>query len=215
MAANLENLRLILTLTLLSTFCGAGLVLIYYLTEPVIKQSRALDLEQAIRKIIPQTQKIRHFRLSQGILSDGLAEKGDLRIFESLAGEKSTGFVIEASGSGFQDKIVLLYGYDPASETLTGIHIMESKETPGLGDKIGKDPAFLANFRNREVKLTENSYFSPLVLASPGRSKKGHELDGITGATISSRAVVTIINTSAAKALPEVRRVWARRGDHD
>ena len=46
---------------------------------------------------------------------------------------------------GYQDVIrILLYGYSPEHQAIVGMRVLESRETPGLGDKIEKDPAFLA-----------------------------------------------------------------------
>jgi len=206
MAARESPVRLIGSLTLLSTFCSALLVLTYTLTRPVIETSKARALEQAIRSIIPQTERIQHFTLIGGILTDEAAGKNDLRVFEGKVNERSAGFVVEARGSGFQDKIVLLYGYDPFKQTLLGIHILESKETPGLGDKIAKDSTFLNSFKNRKLDRTDTGGLIPLTIVQPGRNKKAQEIDGITGATISSRAVVAIINSSAQQALPAIAR---------
>jgi Na+-translocating ferredoxin:NAD+ oxidoreductase subunit G len=47
-----------------------------------------------------------------------------------------------------------LYGYNPSTQTVVGFYVLESKETPGLGDKIEKDENFLANFRELSVALS-------------------------------------------------------------
>ena len=81
---------------------------------------------------------------------------------------------------------------------------MESKETPGLGDKIEKDEDFLANFKALTVALTEDlsKIQNPVVPVKSGLKKNPWEVDGITGATISSRAIGNIIGESTAKMIP-------------
>jgi len=75
--------------------------------------------------------------------------------------------------------------------------ILESRETPGLGDKIYKDADFVANFRSLSVE--------PEILAvKKGTKSAANEVDAITGATISSKAVVRIINEGNAKWLPRL-----------
>jgi electron transport complex protein RnfG len=96
---------------------------------------------------------------------------------------------IKAAAAGFQDVISLIYGFDPTSGSLTGMKILSSKETPGLGDKIEKDHAFVAQF---------DAVATPLVAVKRTTGAPG-EIDAITGATISSRAVVRIINESLAR----------------
>ena len=82
--------------------------------------------------------------------------------------------------------IRLIFGYDPGSGEVLGMKVLESKETPGLGDKIEKDSSFVAEFAGVEA---------PLVGVKPGNAAGGEdEVVMITGATISSRAIIDIIN---------------------
>ena len=64
---------------------------------------------------------------------------------------------VPAAGPGFQDTIALLYGYQPAEQRVVGMEVLESRETPGLGDKIFKDAEFVAEFdapdADREERL--------------------------------------------------------------
>ncbi|EGV52918.1 FMN-binding protein [endosymbiont of Riftia pachyptila] len=95
-------------------------------------------------------------------------------------------------GPGFQDTIKLLYGYLPEQRKIVGMEILDSRETPGLGDKIFKDKDFVANFDGLAV--------DPQIKAVKKGSKSApYEIDAITGATISSKAVVRIINGAHAK----------------
>jgi electron transport complex protein RnfG len=105
---------------------------------------------------------------------------------------------------GFADVIKVIYGYDPNREKVVGFYVLESKETPGLGDLIEKDPAFLANFDSLDVALSEdkNSVKNPVITVKNGQKKNAYEVDGITGATISSRAIGKALNTSTNEMLP-------------
>jgi electron transport complex protein RnfG len=96
------------------------------------------------------------------------------------------GFAITGGEFGFQDIIDLIFGYDPETGTVIGMKVLANKETPGLGDKIVKDSAFVAEFDGPEA---------PLAGVKSGRATgAANEVDMITGATISSRAVIAIIN---------------------
>jgi electron transport complex protein RnfG len=97
------------------------------------------------------------------------------------------GWVAKASGQGYADKIELLLGLDPEAKSITGLFILEQKETPGLGNKIITD-AWRSQFLD---KKTDN----PLVVVKGG-AKVPNEIDAVTGATISSRSVTTIVNTA-------------------
>ncbi len=105
---------------------------------------------------------------------------------------------VKAAAAGFQDVIALIYGFDPGSGKLLGMKVLESKETPGLGDKIYKDEAFVQQFFDGPA--------TPLVGVKPGAgSGAPEEIDMITGATISSRAVIRIINNALAEWEPHVQ----------
>ena len=102
----------------------------------------------------------------------------------SLAGRLS-GWVVKAGGQGYADKIEILIGLDPAAKTISGIFILEQKETPGLGNKIS-----LSRWRNQFI---QKSTALPLTVVK-GQSPTSNSIDAVTGATISSRSVAGIVN---------------------
>jgi electron transport complex protein RnfG len=72
------------------------------------------------------------------------------------------------------------------------MEVLESRETPGLGDKIYKDAVFVGGFSALSVE--------PEIFAvKKGTKSRPNEIDTITGATISSKAVVRIINEAHAQ----------------
>ena len=82
---------------------------------------------------------------------------------------------------------MVIFGFDPATGKLTGMKVLDSKETPGLGDKIFKDQVFVDQFFAGPE--------TPLVGVKIGAGKGNpNEIDTITGATISSKVVIDIIN---------------------
>jgi electron transport complex protein RnfG len=95
------------------------------------------------------------------------------------------GWVVKAGGQGYADKIELLLGLDPALDTITGLFVLEQKETPGLGNKI-----ILAHWRGQ---FTGKQTGEPLTVQKGGDASPVG-IDAITGATISSRSVTAIVN---------------------
>lgn len=98
---------------------------------------------------------------------------------------KQAGWVIKAAGQGYADKIEVLIGLDPSLEVITGLFILEQKETPGLGNKI-TFPRWRNQFVNKKTDI-------PLVVAGTDK-QTSNVIDAVTGATISSRSVTTIVN---------------------
>jgi electron transport complex protein RnfG len=115
--------------------------------------------------------------------------------------DKPRGWVIKASGPGFADKIELLIGVDAECRTITGLSILSQKETPGLGNKIEDlgdqdKPGFLRQFyygHRADQPLT-------VTKASP-KAKDFNKIKAVTGATISSTAVCTIVNEALSEPL--------------
>jgi electron transport complex protein RnfG len=113
---------------------------------------------------------------------------------------------MEAEGQGFQDVLRILYGYSPLCNCVVGMKVLESKETPGLGDKIEKDADFRANFEALDATLNAESgtMANPIELVKPGKKTDAWQVEAITGATISSRAIANILRESTAVTVPVI-----------
>ena len=97
------------------------------------------------------------------------------------------GWVVKTKGQGYADTIELLLGLSPDFRSITGLFVLDQKETPGLGNKIATDA-----WRRQFVDAPAGR---PLVVIKSGASRPG-EIDAVTGATISSRSVTAMINTA-------------------
>jgi electron transport complex protein RnfG len=192
------------TLGIAGMCSGIALVGIYLVTSPRIERNRAEALEAAIYRVLPGARTRKAFVVREGRLApfeglgDTLPKEEAVYAGYDNAGAP-VGFAIPAEGPGFQDTIKLIYGYDPARERVVGMEVLESRETPGLGDKIIKDDDFVANFGDLSVT-------PEVVVVKKGRTRD-NEVDAISGATISSHAVVRIINNANERwldRLPEV-----------
>jgi electron transport complex protein RnfG len=77
-----------------------------------------------------------------------------------------------------------------------------------LGDKIETDPDFLANFERLAVALTDDlaAIAHPIEFVKKGQKQEPWQIDGITGATISSKAIAGILSGSTAYWIPRIRR---------
>ena len=188
-------LRLILTLFLAGLVSGGALVGVYLVTQPLIERNAAeAQIAAALRVLpgatrqqpmVPSGDGLAVFESSEG----NLLPKGELVFAGYDAEDELVGYAIPAEGSGFADKIKLIYGFAPAQRRVVGMEVLESKETPGLGDKIIKDAAFVGAFADLAV--------DPKIEAvKKGDGGGPGQVDAISGATISSKAVVRIIEAS-------------------
>jgi H+/Na+-translocating ferredoxin:NAD+ oxidoreductase subunit G len=110
-------------------------------------------------------------------------------IYRVSRGGTLAGWVLKAGGQGYADKVELLLGLDPGQNTITGLFILEQKETPGLGANI-----ITPGWRNQFIA---KSTATPLVVKKGG-APRADAIDAITGATISSRSVTAIVNRTIA-----------------
>jgi electron transport complex protein RnfG len=202
-----SNMKLLTTMVSIGLICALLIVVSFQGTLPRIEQLKAEALEKAIFKVIPGIEKKKTFMLGQDNLLmevTGKAVGGEVVFAGYDKDGRLVGVAIEASGMGFADVLKVIYGYDMTKEQIVGFYVLESKETPGLGDKIEKDAAFLANFQAMDVALADDKsgMKNKINTVKKGAKKNAWEVDGITGATISSRAIGNLLAASTEKMLP-------------
>lgn len=186
----------------IGTVCAALLVFVYYTTAPIIKENHRELLQASILKLYPKSHGYKAYTL--GETGQAEQEHEDItnadfyHIFD--LNQQSLGYVIKASGMGYQDTIQLLYSYKPLEQTLNGYVIVSSRETPGLGTKIEKDKDFLNQFEAIPVTLNneKTGLLHPIELAKKGKKEHPWQIDSISGATVSSRALVQILSRSTS-----------------
>jgi len=191
----------------IGVICALMIVLTFEGTLPIIEKNKAEALEKAIFKVLPGTVTKRTFQLNENDAfseTDSPAKEAQL-VYAGYDNQgELVGIALEASGMGFADVLRILYGYDPEKQQIIGFYVLESKETPGLGDKIEKDEDFLANFKALDVALKEDmsTLQNTVIPVKSGKKQNPWEVDGITGATISSRAIGNTIATSTERWIP-------------
>jgi len=201
---------MIRTLVGIGLVCGVLLVGAFEITRPIIERNRAEALERAIFRVLPEARASRSFVLGEDGAFEPLAGGAAGRpVVHAGYGEDGAllGFAIEAAGMGYQDTIRVLYGYAPDRDAIVGIEVLDSKETPGLGDKIETDPDFLENFVRLDATLGADGsdLAHDIVSVKHGTKSEPWQIDAITGATISSDAIARILNESAGRIVPAIR----------
>jgi electron transport complex protein RnfG len=202
-ASSTKMLRAMLGIGILSAFL---IVSAFELTRPRVERLKAEALQKAVFNVLPGTESTRAFGINaQGELVDKATdEKAEYTCYAGYdQNQHLVGYAVEAAGQGYADIIRILYGYDPKEQVVIGFQVLESKETPGLGDKIEKEQRFLDNFKALDVGLTpEGQLKNKIKTVKQGEKQNPWEIDGITGATISSRAIGNIIAASTSEVVP-------------
>lgn len=203
------GLRMIVTLGLIAMLSGLAVVLVFDWTRPVIAENQRRATEQAVFRVLPGAVRRADLRLgADGFGSAQDAAAGELVYAGYAADGRLVGLALSSAAQGYQDLVQLLYGYDPACQCVRGIRILKMTETPGLGDRIAFDPAFLANFEalDASLDLDGEDLANPIRAVKHGHKRDRWEVDAISGATISSVAVANAINRSVRRMAPLIQR---------
>ncbi len=104
---------------------------------------------------------------------------------------ETVGYAFIAEGAGYAGNISIMAGADKKLSELRGLYVMEQLETPGLGNRIAED-RFQDQFKG--VKISPQ-----IEYVKNKKPSKDNEIQAITGATISSKAVVDNLNKSIAR----------------
>lgn len=199
-----STLRLVATLAVAGALAGLLIVMVNLHTKPLIDAYKAEQLQIAVYEVTPGTKHYDTYYLVDSalttVLPEGAKEADYKRIYVGYDDSNQLNGVAMSRGeSGFQDVIMIIFGYDPNTAKLMGMKVLDSKETPGLGDKIFKDMDYVNQFFAGPA--------TPLIPTKPGTGKGlPGEIDTITGATISSKKLIEIINHALEEWKPVMDR---------
>ena len=190
--------------------CSLLIAAVYLFTLPYVRANKEAALNQAVVSVLGDVHSKHALNWQDGkwIVSRADQASSSDHVFAGYDAKGSLlGFAIAAKGMGYQDSIELMYGYAPERQAITGISILENRETPGLGNRIASDKNFLAQFQHLDVTLdaSKQRLANVVAVARKGQKAKPWQVDSISGATISSKAVARIINDSAQRWLPRLQ----------
>ncbi len=166
-------LRLSLTLLVITAVVAAALAGVNSITAPKIAQRNAEKTQKAVEAVLP----------GGGELLESFPDETGL-VKEVYASQ--TGYAVKVTPGGFDKEITMMVGISQGE--VLGISIISHTETAGLGAVAAADTAAGQAFRSQFTGLSG-------VLAV---TKDGGQVDALTGATITSRAVVTGVNAALA-----------------
>jgi electron transport complex protein RnfG len=190
--------------------CALLIVTVYQATATRIADNEARALAEAVAAVLPGAQTLMPVTLTADDTLQVTADAADpLPVFLGYdSSGRLIGAAVTAAGMGYQDTIRIIYAYAFDRQAIVGLRVLESKETPGLGDKIETDPVFQRNFANLDVTLSEDGsqLAHPIETVPAGEKVAPWQIDAITGATISSDAIGDMLNRSAGRWVPALAR---------
>lgn len=185
---------------LLATIFGTALAGIQMKLNPVIEANKLKETVEKIPALILGESKVTKTSASDlkiesrvvRVEKNGISRSYPIYDVRSADGNL-VGHVVKARGQGYADKIEILLGLDAGGQTISGLFILDQKETPGLGNRI-IEKSWRDQFAGKPAGTR-------LSVVKDGTGA-GHEIDGISGATISSRSVTGIVNAIVADTGP-------------
>ncbi len=202
-----SSFTMILTLGLVAMVSGLLVVITWQLTLEPIKENKRIMIEKAIFQVVPNALYRQDYSITkEGQLSEDQSQ--GLAFYAAFDEQKNLkGIAIESAAQGYAGMVNLLYGYDPKCQCIRGFSIIKMAETPGLGDKILTDKTFLASFNALDARVNNDNsaLINPIITVKHGSKSNDWEIDAISGATITSKAVGKAINISAQVILPKLQ----------
>lgn len=176
MSDNKEVIDVIVKMVVISAVAAALLGITYGPTQAKLHELQAQQQIDALKVILPAADDFEE-------VTDGVDDAGEPIVLYYRGVDTSgntVGYAVKKQEVGAQGIIELLAGVSADYSSITGMQVMKHSETPGLGARIVED-----GFRGQ---------FTNMPVADVSLKSKGGQVDAITGATISSQAVVDALH---------------------
>ncbi|MBQ7923351.1 MAG: FMN-binding protein [Clostridia bacterium] len=173
------SIRMVVVLTAICAFVALLLSVVNNLTKDVIAENNIKARDAAILRVFPEGDLV-EMHGGDGIVKTEMdTETVSGKVYRIYKGGTFIGYCVNVTPDGYENPISMMVGIN-TENTVVGITIVEIKETAGVGSKTNSE-GFLSQFLNKS-----------------GPFAVGESIDGIAGATISSKAVTKGVNTALA-----------------
>lgn len=182
--------RMIIVLTSVMLLSGLILALADTVFQPQIQANQRQALEHSLGAIFPQASSPSFTQLPTGKMQiyRGTDSSGDL-----------LGYAVGIATNGYGGPINLLVGLSSDLSKIVGMEVVSDSETPGMGSRIADDW-----FRKQFAGLNPLDTITYVKNATPDPAK--NQIEAISGATISTKAVLSGLNSNLAEAVSLIKR---------
>ena len=148
------------------------------LTKEPIAQQAQQKAEQARAVVLPNAESFEQVSAELDGVSDA---------YKGIKNGETVGYTFTASSNGYGGAVEVMVGIDSASGEISGVSILSQSETPGLGANAVKSE-FTDQYKQKAQEITVIKNAEP----------KDGEIEALTGATITSKAVTSAVNNAVA-----------------
>lgn len=175
---------MLLTLLVITLISGASLGGMYKLTKAPIEASKQAKQQNAISQVTPEFDNDPAAEAIEATTEDGSV----IKLFPAKKSGELVGMAVESvTNKGFGGEVRIMIGFAPDG-SIINYQVLEHKETPGLGTKMGE---WFRTDKGAQSILGKNPGSNNLTVV-----KDGGEVDAITAATISSRAFLDAVDVA-------------------
>jgi electron transport complex protein RnfG len=175
---------MVVVLAVIGMVSAGVLSVVYQTTSAIIEENAARALESSVLEVLPGTSTVNIIRASRDELGEDdqrtakEREQTTTLIYQGVDEQgRPVGYAFVGEGNGYGGVVKVLVGVAEASDEILNIKILEHTETPGLGSRIENDD-FRQQFAGKSTQ-------DPIAI--------GSDIDNISGATISARAVAEAV----------------------
>ncbi len=189
-----DKFKMLIFVLILGLISAGILVVLDHYTEPIIEKNIELRLKESILKAFA-------FNYNKDNIETTFSDKITVvQTAQHTVYRTSEGAVaLRFTGNGLWGAITGIVALNSNRESLRGIAIIEQRETPGLGGRISED-SFQQQFRG--VKINPKIE----ILPASEKAEKANEVDGITGATLTSKSLENILNKETKKIIDLIEK---------
>lgn len=176
----------ILALILISAISTTVVAGIYTLSKTKILETNKKNIATSYLDVLPELGETQKVALTKDKTNSIIKE-----LLTSSKKGKTNGYIYTVAPKGYNGDVLIMVGFREPNKTISGVKILQSHETPGLGANCS-NPSFLDQFTDKSTK-------EALVVSK--QAKASNEIQAITAATITSSAVTKGINEARAHLL--------------
>lgn len=176
-------------LLLITAIAASALAGIYNVTKPRIEAQKALELERALTIALPAAPREAIFPVKN---QDEVLYYAGYKTPEKAA---LIGYAFLCYGPGYSSVIQTMVGVDSLG-TILGMKVLQQAETPGLGTRVEE-------IKHGDIEPWFTRQFLAKLAGQVAVDKDGGDIQSITGATISSRALARSVATGYGKLLAD------------
>ncbi len=212
----MKALHYAIVLAAICIVAALGVAGTYRMTKPLIEEKKKAADEKARKEVVPgEGNTAPSFEL---LNPDAAPDDQVVKAVDDAG--KVLGYAALGEAQGYSSRIRIMVGMDAKVETLSGVQIVSQEETPGLGTRIAEvktDKTILGLLSGKEFEENTDptpEFLKQFIMRRCEQIKlraDGGTIDGLSGATISSRASVAAV----CNAIEKITAVVEKGGDDD